>query len=379
MFDAVPEAWTRTTLGQIIRLEYGRSLPESLRVNGDVPVYGSNGVVGFHSEPLVREQGIVIGRKGTAGSVNVTDGPFWPIDTTYYVRPLQELDFRWLSAMLNHAQLGNLNEATGVPGLNRDNAYRQQVLLPPLDEQRRIGQVLICAGQCLLATQATLRKLRELRTATVENLVASVVGERQINLSEVTEIMDSGWSPDCENIPADHGQWCVLRTTAVTWSGYDDGENKRLPSHLRPRPSIVVEKGDILITRAGPAERTGVVAIVDSTSGRRMLSDKLIRVRLNQNKANAVTISEILGSRLVQAQINRVKSGMAASQTNITQKLLGNLRIPFPDFATQTSFANAITAMKGNIRELVLEISELRNLQCLLSDDLLSGRVRVPT
>lgn len=83
MSSEAPEGWHAVALGDVIRLEYGRALSASAREPGDVPVYGSNGVCGQHSAALVNERGIVVGRKGTAGSVTVTSGPFWPIDTTY--------------------------------------------------------------------------------------------------------------------------------------------------------------------------------------------------------------------------------------------------------------------------------------------------------
>src|SRR5690349_17347948 len=79
--------WAEVTLGEIISLEYGRSLPEKTRRPGSIPVYGSNGVVGWHDEALVPTGGIIVGRKGTAGSVTVSCDPFWPIDTTYFVKP----------------------------------------------------------------------------------------------------------------------------------------------------------------------------------------------------------------------------------------------------------------------------------------------------
>lgn len=112
-----PADWQAVILGDIITLEYGKSLPDKVRRAGDVPVYGSNGVVGAHDEALVPTGGIIVGRKGTAGSVTVSPGPFWPIDTTYFVKARKAVDWDWLAATLHHACLNELNEATGVPGL----------------------------------------------------------------------------------------------------------------------------------------------------------------------------------------------------------------------------------------------------------------------
>ena len=378
MSDAMPHDWERTSLGELLTLEYGRSLPESSRISGNVPVYGSNGVVGFHSVPLVADRGIVIGRKGTAGSVHVTDGAFWPIDTTYFVQPRRNMEFDWLSATLDHANLRALSEATGVPGLNREKAYRQPVLLPPLDEQRRIAEVLRSVDDTLLRYGEVAISLRRAKAAVIEEFMSEASSGRVVRLADVTECMDSGWSPDCENVAADIGEWAVLKTSAVTWDGYDDHQNKRLPANLQPRPAIAVQSGDILITRAGPAERTGVVAMVDSTNGRRMLSDKLIRIRVKSSCADSLAIAEILGSNIVQEEINRAKSGMAASQTNITQKTLANLEIPLPKLEVQRIFASSMCSFNELIKLNTAQIDRLSQLKSHIASDLLSGTVRVP-
>jgi restriction endonuclease S subunit len=168
-----PTNWRQATLGDIITLEYGRSLPDKVRRAGRVAVYGSNGVVGAHDAALVPNGGIIVGRKGTAGSVTVSHTPFWPIDTTYFVKARQTVDWGWLAATLHHARLNELNEATGVPGLNRDKAYRQPVLLPPLDEQRRIAEVLRSVDEAIAANEAVAVQARRSYQVALAELVGS--------------------------------------------------------------------------------------------------------------------------------------------------------------------------------------------------------------
>jgi type I restriction enzyme S subunit len=131
------------TLGDICELKYGKSLPTSLRQPGSVKVYGSNGPVGHHVQELVRGPAIVVGRKGSYGEVHYSEGPLWPIDTTYYIDANStDCDLRWLHYLLKHLPLTTLNKAAAIPGLNREDAYRLPILLPSLDEQRRIAAIL---------------------------------------------------------------------------------------------------------------------------------------------------------------------------------------------------------------------------------------------
>ena len=135
----LPEGWQRLYLGDVIDLEYGKSLPLKDRKDfGDILVYGSNGVVGKHDVALVNEPCIVVGRKGSAGAVTLAGTSCWPIDTTYFVRPYGGMSLKYTSLMLLAARLEELDRATAIPGLNREEAYLRETLLPPLAEQHRI-------------------------------------------------------------------------------------------------------------------------------------------------------------------------------------------------------------------------------------------------
>src|SRR4051812_8864863 len=130
-----PEGWKRGRLDQILSLEYGKPLPDQARLGGPFPVVGSNGTVGQHNEALVEFPGVVVGRKGSAGAIRWVDRPFWPIDTTYFVRPAgSALDHRWIFFALQTLGLERLASLGGVPGLNRNDAYEQIVCVPPLPE-----------------------------------------------------------------------------------------------------------------------------------------------------------------------------------------------------------------------------------------------------
>ena len=136
--------WLSTVLGNVLTLEYGKALPRSLRnENGNFPVSGSNGEDGRHDIYLVNGPGIVVGRKGSAGKVTWFDSDFWPIDTTYFIRHNPQItNLRWLYYLLSFKRLERLNKTTGVPGLNRNDVYKDHCALPPLSEQARIVEIL---------------------------------------------------------------------------------------------------------------------------------------------------------------------------------------------------------------------------------------------
>lgn len=129
-------------LGDEVELLYGKGLPEKNRQSGKYPVFGSNGVVGTHKEALVDDQGIVIGRKGTVGRVTWSGMPFWPIDTTYYVRPKHSGNLKYWYYQLQALGLSELNSHSAVPGLNRDEVYALPIVKRSSEEQEKIVGIL---------------------------------------------------------------------------------------------------------------------------------------------------------------------------------------------------------------------------------------------
>ncbi|WP_433293505.1 restriction endonuclease subunit S [Actinoplanes sp. CA-030573] len=118
-------------LGEVLDLAYGKALPAGRRRPGPVPVYGSGGVSGTHDRALVGGPGVIVGRKGTAGSVHWSPGDFYPIDTTYYVRLKNRmLSLPYVYFLLRGLGLSEMNSDSAVPGLNRSRALAVPVRLP---------------------------------------------------------------------------------------------------------------------------------------------------------------------------------------------------------------------------------------------------------
>ena len=122
----VPEGWEITRLGEILELAYGKALKESDREPGEFHVYGSGGIVGSHSRALVENEGIIVGRKGNVGAVHFSDRGFFPIDTVFYV--VSELPLTFLFFLLQ--MMNFINNDAAVPGLNRNQAYSNQLFYP---------------------------------------------------------------------------------------------------------------------------------------------------------------------------------------------------------------------------------------------------------
>jgi type I restriction enzyme S subunit len=152
-------------LGELLRLEYGKSLPARAREPGENQVVGSGGTVGQHSAAIVNQSGVVVGRKGTAGAVHWIDGPHWPIDTTFFATPIApEVSQAYAYFLLGSLKLDKLNSDSAVPGLNRVEAEAIKLLIP--SEEARASFTASAAPLIELASQtaresSTLANLRD--------------------------------------------------------------------------------------------------------------------------------------------------------------------------------------------------------------------------
>ena len=116
-------------LGEVLKLNYGKSLSADNRKPGLYPVYGSSGVVGYNENFLVKGPGVIVGRKGNVGTVFWSPSDFFPIDTVYYVE--SEISLYFIYFNLKHSQHFDNSDAA-VPGLNRNSALSNKIHLPSM-------------------------------------------------------------------------------------------------------------------------------------------------------------------------------------------------------------------------------------------------------
>lgn len=329
-------------LGEICEFKYGKSLPASKRVVGGVSVYGSNGVVGEHNEGLTTSPAIVIGRKGSIGAISYSSASCWPIDTTYYVdETATSEDIRWLYHALKQLRLDELNKATGVPGLNRNDAYQQRLVRPPLDEQRRIAAILDKAD--------AIRRKREQALTLADDLLKSAFLEmfgdpisnpnrwRVRPLGASLEDIRYGTSAKCGDTQSE-GSVPILRIPnvvgeAVNWMGLKYAELSTA-DWLR----LELLDGDILFVRSnGNPEYIGRCAVFESKEPAAFAS-YLIRARL---KADAEVTPQFVAKAISMPSFrHRIlkDAKTTAGNYNINTKALKALPIICPPEELQARY-----------------------------------------
>jgi type I restriction enzyme S subunit len=133
--------WASMRWQDVCILKYGKALKDYKHFNQAYPVYGSGGVVGSTDTPIAPGERVIVSRKGTL-TAYWSSAPSHVIDTAFWLEPNPVLDAKWSYYAIKNLDISTLSSGSGVPSLSRDDFYREELLLPPLKQQKAIAHIL---------------------------------------------------------------------------------------------------------------------------------------------------------------------------------------------------------------------------------------------
>ncbi len=168
----IPEEWKVTKFNSKIRMEYGSSLTKEQRDNLGKPVYGSGGIIGFHSKPIVSGPAVLVARKGSLGNTFYEMRDFFPIDTVYYITKNEtESYILFLFYYIQNMKLENYAIVTSKPGISRNEIYSLLIIIPPYTEQQKIASILCNVDALIESTQDVVDKSEQLKKGLMQKLL----------------------------------------------------------------------------------------------------------------------------------------------------------------------------------------------------------------
>ena len=367
-------------LGQLFKLSYGKSLRKDSRIHGEVPVYGSNGTVDFHNESLVSKPTIVVGRKGSIGEVHLVSTPCWPIDTTYFVESLGKSDFdlEWLFRLLKTLRLQNLNRSAAIPGLNRDDVYRIEIPLPPLDDQKRIAHLLGKVEGLITRRKQHLQQLDALlKSVFLEmfgDLVRNQKGWGRSTIGELATGVKYGTSASAQG-----GPYKYLRMNNITQEGYWNLDSlKYIDVPEKDFEKYSLRKGDLVFNRTNSKELVGKTAVYDRDEPV-IIAGYLIRVRFDKH-TNPWFVWGHLNSRYGKTRLFNLCRNIVG-MANINAKELQAIPILNPPIDLQNQFAATVEKVERLKSRYQQSLIDLEILYGALSQKAFKGELdlsRVP-
>ena len=131
------------TLRDIASIKYGKNQNKVASVDGNIPIYGTGGLMGYATKSLYDRSSVLIGRKGTIDKVRYVTHPFWTVDTLFYTEINEALVLpHYLYYAMTLLDLNQYNEGTTIPSLRTETLNRLEFRLPSIEEQRKILSVV---------------------------------------------------------------------------------------------------------------------------------------------------------------------------------------------------------------------------------------------
>lgn len=179
----VPEHWEVKRLKNVCILQRGHDLSNDKFIDGLYPVYGSNGLIGYHTVSTTKAPCITVGRSGSVGKVNYIETDFWAHNTTLFVLRNFDNDWKYLYYLLSSLDVKRLSEGSAVPTLNRNYIHQLQVGIPARKEQREVVEYIERSFKNIdLAINSANREielLREYRTRLIADVVTGKLDVRE--------------------------------------------------------------------------------------------------------------------------------------------------------------------------------------------------------
>jgi len=383
----VPVDWHVVPLSSVALVKYGKARPRS---KGGIPAIGSGGVYAWVSKPLIDFSTLVIGRKGTAGKVQLVKKPCWPSDTTFYLEWLAPVDTYFLFCYLTLNPLSGEHAKTTLPSLSRRDVEACPIPLPPLPEQRRIARVLSTVRRAIEATEAVIAATRELKRSLMHHLftygpVSLQEAERvplketeiglvpehwdMVRLGEVCEKPQYGLTASAVETP--------LRSQFVRITDIKDGNVNwnSVPFCECPENQLAkykLQPDDVLVARIGAT--TGKSYLVKDYPSEAVFASYLIRLRC-RSRLFPGFLSHFMNTEGYWKQIDAAKGGRLKQGVNIP--VLRSLMLGLPSLDEQRCISERLTSLDSGIKTLHSHKQALEALFQSLLHNLMTGRVRV--
>ena len=337
--------WPTQKLGAVCSFEYGRPLPAALRTPGPYPVMGSNGRVGHHSEFLVKGPAIIVGRKGSAGEVIWEDENCFPIDTTFFVEPKQEIRLPYLFQALQALNLSELRGGTGVPGLNRNDAYQLDVTILPLDVQDElVSELKIVDVEFAVASADAVAARSDLASSVdvfsrgthARQTVDAVALAVQYGLSEAMNESGIGYK--------------IFRMNEIVQRRMvDGGQMKCADISAEEFAKYKLNRGDLLFNRTNSIEHVGKTGMFD-LDGDYCFASYLVRVVPDSSKVLPQFLVLMMNSAEFQTEA-KGKASKSINQANINATIMRNIKVPVPPLAEQKRLVAKVQALEKKIAD----------------------------
>jgi type I restriction enzyme S subunit len=374
-----------TTLDTLVTLQRGYDLPAQDRIQGDIPIIAANGPVGFHNVSKVSTQCVVIGRSGSVGNPQLITGPFWPLNTTLFVKDFHGNSPIFVYYVLKTIDFKSFDAGGTVPTLNRNHLTQIKVPLLDLALQELIGGVLHNLDVKIAANNALSKTLGNIAQTIFKSwfidfdpVKAKMAGEKPVGMDAATAVLfpDSMEESEIGLIPK---TWEIKTLGEVVDISWGDTKTTKA-SYVSSGFKAYSAKGqDGFLKTFDYAEMGIVLSAIGANCGKTWLATgkwscikNTMRIIATPNYPEAIPYVYFLTNR------SNFWERRGTAQPFIGQEDSRALRILFPDKYLIARFSEVTTPIFDFMNKLSEQTEVLNELRDSLLPRLISGELQIP-
>ncbi|OGJ87592.1 MAG: hypothetical protein A2268_04080 [Candidatus Raymondbacteria bacterium RifOxyA12_full_50_37] len=361
--------WKECRLGDLITLEYGKSLQGYHDCQGVYPVYGTNGKIGYANSFLSPIPSIIIGRKGAYRGVHFSRVPFSVIDTAFYVKPkTTDIDLVFLYNFLLTQDINAMDSGSAIPSTDRYEIYEIGLALPSLPEQHAIASVLSSLDDkidLLHRQNKTLEAMAEtlFRQWFVEE--AEVSYEKQIFLGDLIETVSITHTFPKPGI--------IFLNTSDIYLGDVLNTHYESVKNLPGQAKKSIKKDDILFSEIRPAN--GRYAYIDFEASDYVVSTKLMVLRSKGILSQAFVYFYLTNKKTTE-WLQTLAEARSGTFPQITFDQLRDLEIKAPSDELLHAASRLCDGWLNKIKSNHAQIRILEKMRDTLLPKLMNGEVK---
>lgn len=374
-FKNLPSEWKVMRLEKVAPLQRGYDLPTDNIKEGLYPVVYSNGILRFHNEFKAKAPGVITGRSGTIGKVVYVEEDYWPHNTSLWVTNFYDNNPKFIYYMYINLNLARFSAGSGVPTLNRNDIHAQTIPLPPLDEQKKIAEILSTWDEAINLTINLIENKKRFKKALMQNLLTAKIRFpefkdewKETKLKDICVKMRSGGTPKSTNKKFYNGNIPFVKINDMTLGGkyIYDTQVKITEEGLENSSAWLVPKNSLIYSMYASFGFVSINKIEVATSRAMMcIVPNLSKVAL-----------EYLYYFLDDFQKDVRSFVETGTQGNLNAEIVKNFKIKLPNLKEQQKIAEVLTAFDDEINLLNLKLENLKKQKQGLMQKLLSGKVR---
>ena len=374
-FKNLPSGWRVVKLEKVAPLQRGYDLPTDNIKEGLYPVVYSNGILRFHNEFKAKAPGVITGRSGTIGKVVYVEEDYWPHNTSLWVTNFYDNNPKFIYYMYINLNLARFSAGSGVPTLNRNDIHAQTIPLPPLDEQKKIAEILSTWDEAINLNINLIENKKRFKKALMQNLLTAKIRFpefkdewKETKLKDICVKMRSGGTPKSTNKKFYNGNIPFVKINNMTLGGkyIYDTQVKITEEGLENSSAWLVPKNSLIYSMYASFGFVSINKIEVATSQAMMcIVPNLSKVAL-----------EYLYYFLDDFQKDVRSFVETGTQGNLNAEIVKNFKIKLPNLKEQQKIAEVLTAFDDEINLLNLKLENLKKQKQGLMQKLLSGKVR---